>query len=249
MSIRINRGDTSMNLEEFCERFQTLHRERPKTSRFLDAGQQLLRELLRDPTWFGEFLQRYVTGPTFLADQATSVFDNEIRLHRSPDKSFTILAYIWDHPDQCPVHDHSAWGLIGPLLNPLREVKYRRLDDGKVEGFAELEQVSDSLLEPGKVGFVLPLNKGIHRTGAAGDALTLSLGVYGRSIRQGYIHFFNPAERKITRAHTRILFRKVLALRALASVEKAVGQTFLTSSLLDSLPEVVVREFRQSSSN
>ncbi len=237
-----------MNLEDFCEGFQSLQRERAKTTRLLDAGQQLLGELLKDPTWFGKFLQRYITDPAFLTDQPASVFDNEIRLHRSPDRAFTILAYIWDHPDQCPVHDHSAWGLIGSLLNPLREVKYRRLDDGKVEGFAELEQVSDSLLEPGQVGFVLPLNKGIHQTGTAGDALTLSLGVYGRSIRQGYIHFFDPAGKKIMRAHTRILFRKVLAVRALASLGEALGQTFLTPSLLDSLPEDVAREFRRLSS-
>jgi predicted metal-dependent enzyme (double-stranded beta helix superfamily) len=236
-----------MNLEEFCERFQTLQREKPMTPRFLAAGQELLRELLKDPAWLGEFLRRYIAGPTFLAEQPTSVFDNEIRLHRSPDKSFTILVYIWDNPDLCAVHDHSAWGLIGSLLNPLREVKYRRLDDGEAEGLAELEQVSDSLLEPGEVGFVLPLNKGIHQTGAAGDAFTISLGVYGRSIRQGYIHFFDPAERKITRAGRRILFRKVLALRALASVGEAIGKNFLTSSLLDSLPEDLVREFRRSS--
>jgi predicted metal-dependent enzyme (double-stranded beta helix superfamily) len=236
-----------MNLEEFCEAFRALQGERPKTPRLLDMGQQLLRKLLKEPVWFGEFLQRYIASPTFLADQPASVFDNEIRLHRSPDKSFTILAYIWDNPDLCAVHDHSAWGLIGSLLNPLREVRYRRLDDGEVEGFAELEQVSDSLLEPGEVGFVFPLNKGIHQTGAAGDAFTISLGVYGRSIRQGYIHFFDPAERKITRAGARILFRKVLALHALASVGEAIGKNFLTSSLLDSLPEDLVREFRRSS--
>jgi predicted metal-dependent enzyme (double-stranded beta helix superfamily) len=236
-----------MNLEDFCEGFQSLQRESSKTTRLLDAGQQLLGELLKDPTWFGRFLQRYIAGPNFLADQPASVFDNEIRLYRSPDKAFTILAYIWDHPDQCPVHDHSSWGLIGSLLNPLREVKYRRWDDGKVEGFAELEQVSDSLLEAGQIGFVLPLNKGIHQTGTTGDTLTLSLGVYGRSIRQGYIHFFNPAGKKIMRAHTRILFRKVLAVRALASLGEAVGQTFLTPSLLDSLPEEVAREFRRFS--
>ena len=236
-----------MNLEEFCEAFRALQGERPKTPRLLGRGQQLLRKLLKEPAWFGEFLQRYIAGPAFLADQPASVFDNEIRLHRSPDKSFTILAYIWDNPDLCAVHDHSAWGLIGSLLNPLREVKYRRLDDGEVEGFAELEQVSDSLLEPGEVGFVFPLNKGIHQTGAAGDAFTISLGVYGRSIRQGYIHFFDPAERKITRAGTRILFRKALALRALASVGEAIGQSFLTSSFLDSLPEDLVREFQRFS--
>ncbi len=237
-----------MNLEEFCEGFQTLQGERPETVRLLDIGHQLLRGLLKDPAWFGESLQRYLAGPSFLADQPTSVFDNEIRLHRSPDKSFTILAYIWDTPDLCAVHDHSAWGMIGSLLQPLREVKYHRLDDGKVEGFAELEQVSDSLLTPGEVGFVLPLNKGIHQTGAATDALTLSLGVYGRSIRQGYIHFFNPAEKKMTRAHTRLPFRRILTLRALASVGEAVGQTLLKPSLLDSLPEDLVREFQQFSS-
>jgi predicted metal-dependent enzyme (double-stranded beta helix superfamily) len=242
-----NRGDKTLKLEEFCEDFQSLQRERPKTTRLLDAGQRLLGELLQDPMWFGKFLQRYISGPTFLTDQPASVFDNEIRLHRSPDQSYTILAYIWDHPDQCPVHDHGSWGLIGSLLNPLREVKYRRLDDGEVEGFAELEQVSDSLLEPGKVGFVLPLNKGIHQTGTAGDALTLSLGVYGRSIRPGYIHFFNPAGKKIVRAHTRILFRKVLAVRALTSLGEATNQTFLTPSLLESLPEDVAREFRRLS--
>ena len=236
-----------MNLEEFCERFQTLPKEGPPIPPFLKSGQQLLRELLKDPAWFGDFLQRYIAGPAFLAEQPTSVFDNEIRLHRSPDKSFTILAYIWDNPDLCAIHDHSAWGLIGSLLNPLREVKYRRLDDGEVEGFAELEQVSDSSLEPGRVGIVLPLDKGIHQTGSAGDAFTISLGIYGRSIRQGYIHFFEPAERRITRAHTRILFRKVLALRALASVGEATGQTFLPPSLIDSLPEDLVREFQRFS--
>jgi hypothetical protein len=50
------------------------------------------------------------------------------------------------------------------------------------------------------------------------------------------------------RAHTRILFRKVLAVRALASLGEALGQTFLTPSLLASLPEDVAREFRRLSS-
>ncbi|NWF57143.1 MAG: cysteine dioxygenase family protein [Syntrophaceae bacterium] len=236
-----------MNLDEFCKGFRALSVERPDVPRSYEAGKKLLGELLRDPAWFGDFLQRYISGPAFLTEEPASVFDNEIRIHRSPDKSFTLLAYIWDKPDLCPVHDHSAWGLIGPLLNPLREVKYRRTDDGNAEGFAELERVSEFLLKPGEVGFVLPLDKGIHQTGAAKDGITISLGVYGRSIRKGYIHFFKPEEKKITRARMRIPFRRVLALRALASVGEAVGKTLLTSSLLDPLPKDWVREFRASS--
>ena len=234
-----------MNLEEFSERFQTLQEQRPKTPILLDAGKQLMQELLRDPAWFAEFLRNYVADPAFLADQPASVFDNEIKLYRSSDKSFTLLAYLWDGRDLCVVHDHGAWGLIGPLLHPLREVKYRRLDDGQIEGYAHLEQASDLALQPGEVGIVLPLDKGIHQTGAAGDHLTISLGVYGRSIRQGYIHFFDPPGKKVRRATTRLLFKKVLALRALASLEEVLGKRFLPSSLLESLPEILVREFRE----
>jgi len=62
--------------------------------------------------------------------------------------------------------------LIGPFLRPLREVEYHRLDDGQVEGYAHLEQGSDLTLRPGEAGIVLPLDMGIHQTGAAGDPLT-----------------------------------------------------------------------------
>ena len=238
-----------MNLEDFCERFKTLQEQQPNTPILLDAGKQLMQELLRDPAWFAEFLQNHVADAAFLADPHASVFDNEIRLYRSPDKSFILLAYLWDWRGLCVVHDHSSWGLIGPFLHSLREVKYRRLDDGQVEGYAHLEQASDLALLPGEVGMVLPLDKGIHQTGAAGNPLTISLGVYGRSIRQGYIHFFDPRGKKVRRATTRLVFKKVLALRALSSLEEVLGKRFLTSSLLESLPGDLVREFRRLSSS
>jgi len=197
---------------------------------------------------FAEFLRNYVAGPAFLADQPASFFDNEIRLHRSPDKSFTLLTYLWEGRSLCAVHDHSAWGFIGSILHSLREVKYRRLDDGQVEGYARVEKTSDLVLQPGEVGIVLPLDQEIHQTGAAGDPLTISLGVYGRSIRQGYIQFFDPEEKKVLRATTRLGFKKVLALRALAFLAEALGKRVLTSSLLESLPGDLVREFRRVSS-
>ena len=232
-----------MNLEEFCDRFRSLLGQRPKTAILLDAGQQILRELLKNPGWFAEFLQQFISDPAFLAAQPTSVFDNEIRLYRSPDKSFTMLAYLWDDRNLCPTHDHNSWGIIGALLHPLREVKYRRLDDGQAEEYADLEPVSDLIFQGGEAGIVLPLNKGIHQTGAALKRPTISLGVYGRSIRQGSIHFFSPAEKKADRARARISLRRVLALRALASLEENLGRTLLTPSLLESLPYDLVREY------
>ncbi len=238
-----------MNLEEFCDRFNRLLGERPKSPPLLDGGQQLLQELLRDPTWFAEFLQKFVVNPEFTADRPASVFNNEIRLYRSPDRSFVVLAYLWDSRNLCPVHDHNAWGVIGALLHPVREVKYRRLDDGRAEGFADLERVSDLAFQAGETGIVLPLDKGIHQTGGTLDRLSISLGVYGRSIRQGLIHFFDPAEKTFSRAPSRISFRKVLALQALTCLEEDLGGKFLTPSLLQALPPDLVREFQQASSS
>ncbi len=238
-----------MNLEEFCDRFQRLLGQRPKTSTLLDGGQELLRGLLRDPGWFAEFLQKFVVHPEFLADRPASVFDNEIRLYRSPDRSFVVLAYLWDSRILCPVHDHNAWGVIGALLRPMREVKYRRLDNGRAEGFADLERISDLDFQAGETGIVLPLDKGIHQTGGTLDRLSISLGVYGRSIRQGLIHFFDPAGKRYLRAASRISFRKVLALKALTCLEETLGEKFLTPSLLRVLPLDLVREFQQASSS
>ena len=237
-----------MNLEEFCVRFQILLRENPKIPHLLGRGRDLLGELLKDPAWFGELLWKYVADPAFLSEPSRSFFDNEIRLYRSPDKSFTILAYLWDDRNLCPVHDHNSWGVIGALLQPMREVKYRRLDDGQEEERADLEPVSDLVFQAGEAGIVLPLNRGIHQTGAASGCPAISLGVYGRSVRQGPIHFFAPEEKKRYRAPGGGRFRRVLALRALASLEEVVGRKYLTPSLLESLPEDLAREFPLPSS-
>jgi hypothetical protein len=184
-----------------------------------------------------------------LENHPASVFDNEIRLYRSPDRSFVVLAYLWDSRNLCAVHDHNAWGVIGALLHPMREVKYQRLDDGRAEGFVDLERVSDWDFQDGETGIVLPLDKGIHQTGGTLDLVSISLGVYGRSIRQGLIHFFDPAGKRFFRAPSRILFRKVLALKALTCLEETLGEKFLTPSLLQALPADLVREFQQASSS
>jgi 3-mercaptopropionate dioxygenase len=240
--------EKKVNLEFFCQRFQALLNQGPGTPLLGEATRQPFQEILQHPLWFGQFLQKFIADPAFLSNQPVSFFDNEIKLYRSPDKSFILLAYIWDSRELSPIHDHGAWGIIGALNGPLREIKYQRLDNRQVEGYAELKQISDTVIAPGETVQVLPLDRGIHQTGATGDQLTITLNVYGRSIRQGYIHCFDPAEKKVTRAHKRIQFRRVLALQALVALEEAVGQRFLTADLIKSLPEDLVKDFQENSS-
>ena len=235
-----------MKLEEFCSRFHNFLGQEPETPQIFKTGQQLLGELLSDARWFWEVLQKLVSDSAYLEAQPSSVFANEKTLHRSPDRSFSVLAYIWEPRTLCEIHDHGSWGLIGSLVNEVREVRYRRLDDGQVEGYARLEESSSKVIKPGAVIPILPLDKGIHTTGAAADERAISVGVYGRSIRQGYIQFFYPSENRTVRAYSPKLFKKVLAVRALASAPEIGDKGALASSLLRSLPEYLVREFELS---
>lgn len=231
-----------MNLEEFCRGLHAVLEKNPETSKIFETGQQLLRELLSDVRWFGEVLEKLISDPAFSETQAPSVFPNEITLHRSPDRSFSVLAYIWEPNTLCVIHDHSSWGLIGSLLHPMREVRYRRLDDGGVEGYAELEEISSREIKPGEINRVLPLDKGIHRTGSSTDRHAISLGVYGKSIRKGYILLFNPSERTVIRGYPPKLFRQVLAIRALKSAPEVWARELLAVSHSRTLPDYLTKE-------
>lgn len=231
-----------MRLEEFCARFHAFLEQTPETPQIFKTGQQLVGELLSDARWFGEILHKLISDSAFSERQAPSVFANEITLYRSPDRLFSVLAYLWEPHSLCEIHDHSSWGIIGSLFHPLREVRYRRLDDGRLEGYAELEEIASRVIEPGEMVRVLPLDKGIHQTGSATDQFSISLGIYGRSIRKGYFQLFNPCEKKVVRAYPPKLFKQILAVRALKSAPD-LWAAELSAASSASLPEYLAKEF------
>lgn len=233
-----------MNLETFCLHFRAFLEEKPDPSQLMDVGLKLLGELLSDAGWFQEFFKKLLMDPGFLNRQPTSVYRNEITLHRSPGQSFSVLAYIWEPHRPSPIHDHGAWGLIGSLIQPVRETKYRRLDDGRVEGYAELERTSSRVIEPGGTSHVLPLDEGIHQMGAAGEQMAVSVGVYGRAIRQGYSQFFDPAGRNVVRAYHPKLFKKVLAIRALGSIAEPWADSILKAATSSPVPDYLAQEYQ-----
>jgi predicted metal-dependent enzyme (double-stranded beta helix superfamily) len=235
-------GKSSMDLDEFCIRFHAFLQKNPEGPQIFEIGTQLLGELLGDARWFGKVLQKLVSDPVFLSTQAPSVFSNEVILHRSPDRSFSVLAYLWEPRTLCAIHDHSSWGIIGSLLHPMREVRYRRSDDGKAEDYAELEEISSRVIKPGEMNRVLPLEKGIHQTGSASEEFAVSLGVYGRSMRKGYILLFNRSEKTVTRAYPPKLYKQILAVRTLKSNSDLWAKEFSDASNSGSLPFSLAEE-------
>jgi hypothetical protein len=80
--------------------------------------------------------------------------------------------------------------------------------------------------------------------GAAGDQLAISVGVYGRSIRQGYTQFFDPSGKTVFRAYHPKLFKKVLAIRALGSIAEPWAEDILKAANSSAPPDYLAGEFQ-----
>ena len=95
------------------------------------------------------------------------------------------------------------------------ETKYKGVDDGSQCDYAELEVLSEAVIQPGHTTFVLPLNQGIHRMQAFGNKPALSVHVYGKPIRTGFIQGFMLDSNSAYKMFPVKVQRKILAIRAL----------------------------------
>ncbi len=215
------------NLEEFAQAFHHFLEQKPELPKLLQEGQQMLQALLRSPDLLNDTLTRLVLDEPFLKSQWLSIDANEIMLYRSPDKSFSVRAFIWESQVRYPIHDHGAWGLVGGYINPFRERKYAQVDDGQTENRAEVALITEGAFNPGDTTFVRPLNEGIHQMGAMGDKAAITIHVYGSPIRKGYIQNFNPHNQSVHRVYAPQLYKQALAIRALGSIQEPWAEEVL----------------------
>ena len=230
------------NLEQFCDQFKTLLGEKPAMNRLIETGSSLMAELIREREWFGDVLRKILFEPGFNENQKIGIWPNEITLYKSPDRSFQVLCYIWESYIKDAVHDHGSWGIIGSFVQPFRERKFKRMDDGKTEGYALLEEVSSTIIQPGETTCVLPLNKGIHSMENISSDVAITINVYGRNIRKGYIQFYYPEKNSVLRVYPPKSLREKLAIRAAAAMRGLWSEEILKSVLASDLPDPIKKE-------
>jgi predicted metal-dependent enzyme (double-stranded beta helix superfamily) len=235
-----------MTLEEFCSRFHALQREKRDLQQLIPEGRVLCKQLLEDPSWFREYLEKLILDSNFLNAQEPSIYPNEITIYRSPERAFSVLAYFWEPRTTSAIHDHGSWGIVGALIHPVRERKYRRLDDGKIEGQAELEESSRAWIQPGETTFVLPLDAGIHLMEAPEDHGSVTLSIYGRTVRYGYIQFFDLKRKAVRRVYPPRVLKRVLAIRTLGYLAEPWGEEILKASSSVPRPEYLETEIQQA---
>ena len=127
-----------------------------------------LAPLLRQPDW--------------LAEAYREPWDDRYRqhlLHVAPDGGFSVVALVWKPGQATPIHDHVCWCVVGVYQGEERETRYRLYQEGD-ERF--LVEASRDVAVPGETVALVPPAEDIHRVACIGDALAISIHVYGADI-------------------------------------------------------------------
>jgi len=154
---------TAISVEEFGGRLEQLSVEHDDLAQVISSGRRLMAELLSDAAWFHPVLEKLVGDRDYVKGQLNSIWPGEVALWRSSTGSASVLAYIWEAHGTDVIHDHGSWGIIGSLIGSFVERKFRRLDDGKQDGHAELEETSRQAVERDRPRSCSPLTAAFTR--------------------------------------------------------------------------------------
>lgn len=224
-------------LDHFTADMEAFLSDNPAITEIFDKGKEYVKQLLTNPGILDEVLTRLLLDDSFWMGQYQAVDPNDIVIYRSPKRLFSLRAYIWE-PGVCyPIHDHGSWGIVGAYLNPVRERKYSRLDDGHNPHSAQVEVISDQILLPGQITTVLPVNEGIHQMENPGDRVAVSLHVYGAAVRKGFIQYYDPHFHSVRRVYPPSPYTRALAIRTLGSIGQPWSKQVLHQALQNDLPE------------
>ena len=111
-------------------------------------------------------------------------------LHSEPDHTLMVETVCWQAGSGVAPHDHQTWGVVLGLDGEEVNTTWRRLDDGKREGHAELERAAEVSVRRGDVVQLMPDD--IHSVTNKGQTDSLSLHIYGRDLAHVSRSEFDP---------------------------------------------------------
>ena len=132
--------------EQFIQDARAAWAELPDLESRMKSAAQLLKRLVSDPT-----LRNHSRSWPSTEGHKNLLF------YEDPDYHFVINGVVRTPGREGRIHDHAhAWTAYGVLDGVERLERYRRLDDGQKEGYAEVELESVTEGVPGTVDLVPP---------------------------------------------------------------------------------------------
>jgi predicted metal-dependent enzyme (double-stranded beta helix superfamily) len=134
--------------DKFIHELRAVWAELPDMEARMKRGHKLLEELVKD-----ESLRQ--VSKSWPSTEGRK----NLLLHEDPDYGFAVNGVVRVPGRKGSIHDHAhAWTAYGILDGTESLERFRRVDDGSKEGYAELELESVTEGTPGKVDLVPPFD-------------------------------------------------------------------------------------------
>ncbi|MFX4262268.1 hypothetical protein ACOBQJ_08700 [Pelotomaculum propionicicum] len=206
-------------INSFCTELRELLKSTDSQPEIFNRGRQLLSGLALKPLFLKEVLRRFATDDEFLKNRLLTADPNEITIYVDPAGHFSLRLYVWDPAVSYPVHSHGSWGVVACVAGEILERRFKLLERGSTPGCAKLKESARAVLKPGETTTVLPLDQGIHQMEAVvKEYSSISLHLYGKSIRRGFLEFFDLQKDSVYRIMNPYLYGRACALRALGAI-------------------------------
>lgn len=103
-------------------------------------------------------------------------------LQEDPDGRFAIYMLALNPGNTSKPHDHTTWAVVTAVDGQELNKVYRRVDDGRTPGSAQLELVREVMVEPGTGIALMP--EDIHSIHTSGESSTRHLHCYGLALER-----------------------------------------------------------------
>jgi predicted metal-dependent enzyme (double-stranded beta helix superfamily) len=173
-----------MTLQDFVREMEELTRAETDPRRLTELGGPLLQQLVSNPDTIEERFKRGGTDG-----------HGRYMLHRAPH--FNVTAVVWRPNDTAKAHNHETWGMIGVIGNEIQETRFRRLDDGTKEGYADIEVTEVLVHKPRAVSLLVPPEDDIHEMLNPTPRDTVEIHVYGKDLVALQRLRFDPATQSV----------------------------------------------------
>jgi predicted metal-dependent enzyme (double-stranded beta helix superfamily) len=101
-------------------------------------------------------------------------------MYVAPDSGFSICSLVWCEGQATPIHDHSAWCVVGVYEGAERETRYRLEGEGEAQRLVATATLD---MRGGETAGFAADGTDIHRVANPTRGLAISIHVYGADIR------------------------------------------------------------------
>ncbi len=224
-------------IQDFCGQVKRYLSEMGEQAFTAAGGQKLLGDFVRESVFLKELFTKLITDDAFLFARWPAMDPNEITVHRDPGGLFSLRLYIWHPAVTYPIHSHGSWGVVACVAGEIEERKFERLDDGTRVGHATIREINRITLKPGDTTAVLPLNDGVHQMESrTRDLPSVSLHLYGRAVRGGFIELFDLPKETVYRVGPPKYYDRYCAIQTLSAVGEGWCRELLEVAAADKKP-------------